>query len=46
MPRRHDLSDVAWDSVKNLIPGKPGRTGDGNRRFLNAVLYVARPVIP
>lgn len=49
MARRHELSDAEWDSVRNLIPGKvsdPGRTGDDNRRFLNAVLYVARTGIP
>ena len=49
MPRRHELSDEQWEAVCKLIPGKagdPGRTGDDNRRFVNAVLYVARTGIP
>ena len=49
MPRRHELSDFQWEAVCELIPGKPGdpgRTGDDNRRFINAVLYVARTGIP
>lgn len=49
MLRRHELTDAQWDAVQNLIPGKPGdpgRTGDDNRRFRGAVLYVARTGIP
>lgn len=49
MPRRHELTDAQWEAVQHLIPGKagdPGRTGEDNRRFLNAVLYVARTGIP
>jgi putative transposase len=49
MLRRHELSDSQWEFVRKIIPGKatdPGRSGKDNRRFLNAVLYVARTGIP
>ena len=49
MLRRHELSDSQWESIREMIPGRaidPGRTGKDNRRFLNAVLYVARTGIP
>jgi putative transposase len=49
MLRRHELSDSQWESIRNLVPGKatdPGRTGKDNRRFVNAVLYMARTGIP
>lgn len=49
MLRRHELSDSQWESIRELVPGKstdPGRTGKDNRRFVNAVLYVARTGIP
>jgi putative transposase len=49
MPKRHELTDAQWDAAQNRIPGKPGdpgQTGEDNRRFLNAVLYVARTGIP
>jgi len=49
MQRRHELSEAQWDAVKDRIPGKdgdPGRTGEDNRLFVNAVLYVAKTGIP
>jgi putative transposase len=49
MLKRHELSESQWGVIRVLIPGKesdPGRTGDDNRRFVNAVLYVARTGIP
>jgi transposase len=49
MGRRHEISDADWDRVKGLLPGQPGQHGgiaEDNRRFLNAVLYVARTGIP
>lgn len=49
MARRHELSDTKWEAVCDQLPGKrgdPGRTCKDNRRFLNAVLCVARTGIP
>jgi putative transposase len=39
------LTDAQWNAIKDLIPGKqgdPGRTGQDNRLFVNAVIYVAK----
>ena len=49
MGRRHAISDADWDRVKDLLPGQPGQHGglaDDNRRFLDAVLWVARTGAP
>ena len=49
MLKRHELNEAQWEGIRDLVPGKesdPGRTGDDNRRFVNAVLYVARTGIP
>jgi transposase len=49
MGRRHEVSDADWDRIKDRLPGQPGRHGgvaEDNRRFINAVLYVARTGIP
>jgi|SRR5262245_12711341 len=49
MVRRHEISDADWDRIKDLLPGWPGQHGgiaEDNRRFINAVLYVARTGIP
>jgi transposase len=49
MGRRHEISDADWDRIAGLLPGQPGQHGgvaDDNRRFINAVLYVARTGIP
>lgn len=46
---RRVLSDVQWERVAPLLPGKPGdpgRSGADNRRFLEAVLWVARTGSP
>jgi len=47
--RRHAISDADWDRVKDLRSGQPGQHGgiaDDNRRFLDAVLGIARTGAP
>lgn len=42
---RHAISDADWDRIKSLLPGQPGQHGgvaEDNRRFVDAVLWVAR----
>lgn len=42
---RHAISDADWDRIKHLLPGQPGQHGglaEDNRRFIDAVLWVAR----
>jgi transposase len=42
---RYEISDADWDRIQHLLPGQPGQHGgvaEDNRRFLNAVLWVAR----
>lgn len=49
MPRRHELTDQQWESIKDVLPGKagdPGRTAADNRLFVDAVLFVAKTGIP
>ena len=49
MRRRHELTDVQWEAIRALLPGKagdPGRTAADNRLFVNAVLYVLKTGIP
>ena len=49
MAKRHELTDAQWEAIHHLLPGKPGdpgRRGVDNRRFVNAVLDVARTGIP
>src|SRR5262245_17730352 len=49
MGRRHEISDADWGRIKGLLPGQPGQHGGvaaDHRRFLNAVLSVARTGIP
>jgi putative transposase len=46
---RHRLTDAQWTRIENLIPGKPGdpgRTGDDNRLFLDAIVWMARTGAP
>jgi transposase len=46
---RRILSDLQWERVAPLLPGKegdPGRSGEDNRRFLEAVLWLARTGSP
>ena len=45
MAHRHAISDADWDRIKDLLPGRPGQHGGvarDNRRFLDAVLWIAR----
>ena len=47
--RRFELSDEQWERVEVLLPGRPGspgRSGDDNRLFLDAVLWIARTGAP
>lgn len=49
MARRHELTEEQWQRLEPLLPGKagdPGRTGEDNRRFVNAVLFVLKTGIP
>jgi transposase len=49
MGRRHAISDADWERVKDLLPGQPGQHGGiaaDNRRFLDAVLWIARTGAP
>ena len=44
MQRRHEITDENWKRIKDLLPGRagaPGRTAKSNRRFINAVLWMA-----
>jgi transposase len=49
MLHRHSISDADWDRIKHLLPGQPGQHGGvakDNRRFFDAVLYIARTGVP
>ena len=49
MRRRYELTDEQYDRLQLLLsgkPGDPGRNADNNRRFLNAVLWIARTGAP
>ena len=46
---RHAISDADWARIEHLLPGQRGQHGgvaNDNRRFIDAVLYVARTGIP
>ena len=46
---RTQLSDGQWHKIADLItgkPGDPGRTGDDNRRFVEASLWIVRTGAP
>ena len=46
---RFELSDEQWQRVESLLPGQPGspgRSGDNNRLFLDAVLWIVRTGAP
>ena len=48
MPR-HAISDEQWEAVKDLLPGKPGDPGAvarDNRKFLDAVSWIAKTGAP
>jgi transposase len=43
------LTDVQWTRIAPLLPGKegdPGRSGENNRLFLEAVLWIVRTGAP
>lgn len=47
--RRHELTDEQWERIEPLLPGRegdPGRTGEDNRDFVNAVLWIAKTGAP
>ena len=49
MHNRHRLRDDQWDKIKDALPGKksdPGRTGQDNRRFVEAVMWIGRTGAP
>ena len=49
MSHRYAISDADWERIKHLLPGQPGQHGglaQDNRRFLDAVLWVARSGAP
>ncbi len=49
MRRRYELTDQQYDCLQPLLsgkPGDPGRNATDNRRFLNAVLWIARTGAP
>ena len=49
MGHRYEISDADFDRIKGHLPGQPGQHGGvarDNRRFIDAVLYVARTGIP
>lgn len=46
---RKVLSDAQWKKIEHVLPGKasdPGRTAADNRRFMEAVLWIARTGSP
>jgi transposase len=46
---RHAISDADWDRIKDPLPGRPGQPGwlaQDNRRFIDAVLWIAKTGAP
>lgn len=46
---RQLLNDAQWERIAPLLPGKegdPGRSGENNRLFVEAVLWIARAGAP
>jgi len=46
---RRTLSDAQWQRIEGLLRGKegdPGRSGEDNRLFVDAVLWMARGASP
>ena len=46
---RRELKDTQWSRIEKLVPGKSGdrgRHGADNRRFVDAVLWIARTGAP
>lgn len=49
MIERHRLTDAQWERIASLVPGKPGdpgRHGENNRRFVDAILWLGRTGVP
>ena len=49
MKRRHELSDEQWIQIEPLLPGRegdPGRSGKDTRRFVDAVIWIAKTGAP
>ena len=49
MHHRHAISDSDWERIKDLLPGRPGQTGwlgVDNRRFIDALLWIAKTGAP
>jgi transposase len=49
MRRRHELTDAEWEAIAPHLPGKkgdPGRTAEDNRKFVNAVRWLAKTGAP
>lgn len=47
--RRYDLTDEQWGLIEHLLPGRegdPGAHGEDNRRFVNAIIWMARTGAP
>ena len=47
--RRYELTDEQYERLLPLLsgkPGDPGRNAEDNRRFINAVLWIARTGAP
>ena len=47
MARRFEMTDEQWDRIDHLLPGRPespGATAKDNRKFIDAVLWIARTV--
>ena len=46
---RRELTSLQWARISNLVPGKKGdrgRTGEDNRLFVDAVLWILRTGAP
>jgi transposase len=49
MEARHTLRDDQWEKIKDALPGKkgnPGRTAEDNRKFIEAVMWIAKTGAP
>lgn len=47
--RRHEIPDVHWNAIKDLLPGQegdPGATAKDNRLFISAVWWIAKTGAP
>lgn len=47
--RRYELTDEQWAKIEMLLPGRKGTVGSpakDNRRFINAVMWIARSGAP